>query len=80
MAKENQGGTFPATGGKSLDKAGIERTGYIDKKGTPSGQDAMFNRLPPGEDITKQEVCDIRSQPYKEVTDLGYPGDGFGSE
>jgi hypothetical protein len=56
---------------------GIQSTGFIDKKGTPSGMDAKFNKLPPGENIENQECADVRSLPYKEITPLGYPGDGW---
>ena len=71
---------FPASGGKSLDKAGIADTGYITKKGTPSGKDAMFNYLPPGENIEAQECADIRPEPMKTLVDLGYLGDGWGGD
>lgn len=68
---------FGSSGGKSIDKTGVDNSGYIDKKGTPSGMSAKFNRLPPGEDISDQEVADIRSEEMITVTPLGYPGDGF---
>lgn len=34
------------------------------KKGTPSGLEARFNRLPPGMDNSAQEVADIRKMPF----------------
>jgi hypothetical protein len=69
---------FPGAGsGEVLDKAGVANSGYIVKKNTPYGVGAMFNTLPPGMDIEDQEIADIREQPYREVTDLGYPGDGW---
>jgi hypothetical protein len=70
-------GLFPQSGGEALDKAGVDNVGYIVKKDTPYGVGAMFNTLPPGMEIEDQENADIRVQPYKEVTDLGYPGDGW---
>ena len=44
-------GTLPSSGGASLDKDGIRDSGYLDKKGTPSGMEAKFNKLPPGTNI-----------------------------
>lgn len=62
---------------ESLDKPGFIADGsYIDKKGTPSGEGAMFNRMPPGMDITNQQVCDINDMPMKQLVDISYPGDG----
>lgn len=81
MAKKRPDeGTLPTTGGPVLDRAGIKDTGYIDKKGTPSGMEAKFNALPPGTNIGDQAVSDVSrtlSMPMKTVTDLGYPGDGW---
>lgn len=57
-------------------KSGFQTDGYIDKKGTPSGPGATFNKMPPGMNITNQEVSDIRDMPMKTVTDTSYPGDG----
>lgn len=68
---------FPDSSGESLDKAGIDDSGYIDAKGTPDGLTAMFNYLPPGENIEDQKCADIRPMPFKTVTGLGYPGDGW---
>lgn len=69
--------------GKSnkLDKAGLQESGYIVKKGTPVTMGAeigyIFNRLPPGMNIENQDVTDIRAEPYKEIVSAdGYPGDG----
>lgn len=69
--------TLPASSGPSLDKAGIKNDGYLVKKGTPWGVNAMFNSLPPGMDIEDQELTDQREMPMKMVTGLGYPGDGW---
>jgi hypothetical protein len=59
------------------EKAGFIVGGYIDKKGTPSGESAMFNKLPPGMDITSQEVTDQRDMPMKRIISESYPGDGW---
>jgi len=60
------------------EKVGIEDSGYLNKKGTPSGIGAMFNKLPPGMNIENQEVCDIRAEPIHEYKGGGsYPGDGW---
>jgi len=70
-------GTLPRSGGASLDKDGIDDEGYLEKKGTPSGNMAEFNHLPPGTDIEDQEVAHI--EPQKMLTyagGLSYPGDG----
>jgi hypothetical protein len=38
----------------------------------------FFNSLPPGSDITDQEMADIREEPIKMYTGgLGYSGDGW---
>lgn len=63
--------------GTSLDRAGFAAHGsQITKKGTPSGDDARFNKMPPGQDITNQDVCDINDMPMKRVVAGSYPGDG----
>lgn len=68
---------FPGAGdGECLDKAGVSNSGYITKKGTPYGVEAMFNTLPPGMDIEDQETTDIRKMPYREIVGKSYPGDG----
>jgi hypothetical protein len=60
------------------EKVGIEDSGYLDKKGTPSGQSAMFNKLPPGMNIENQEVCDIRAEKLVEYRGgCSFPGDGW---
>ena len=56
--------------------SGFQTSGYIDKKGTPYGEAAKFNLMPPGMDIANQEVVDIRDMPMKSITDSGYEGDG----
>ena len=67
------GGTYDDIG----EKSGFQTDGYIVKKGTPYGEAAKFNYLPPGMDIDNQENKDIRSMPYVEVTEQSYPGDGW---
>jgi len=70
-------GTLPSSGGASLDKDGIKDSGYLTKKGTPSGEGAKFNMLPPGTNIDDQKVADIREQPMKNWSGgQSYPGDG----
>lgn len=69
---------LPSSGGQSLDKTGIKDSGYLTKKGTPSGEGAKFNYLPPGMNIEDQACADIRGQEM--VTYKGgitYPGDGW---
>lgn len=69
---------LPSSGGKSLDKSGIKDSGYLDKKGIPSGLEARFNYLPPGMNIEDQKDTDIRSQEMKTYSGgLSYPGDGW---
>lgn len=68
---------LPKSGGETLDKSGVNDNGYLVKKGTPYGVDAFFNSLPPGSDITDQEVADIRVEEMKTWTGgLSFPGDG----
>lgn len=69
---------LPKSGGESLDKSGVHNDNYLVKKGTPYGVDVLFNSLPPGMDITDQEMADIREEPVKMWNGgLGYPGDGW---
>jgi hypothetical protein len=87
MAKRNMGeqeprgpheyGVLPKSGGSSVEKDGIDNQGYLTKKGTPSGDSAKFNYLPPGMNIEDQMNADIRSEPIEHYTGgLSYPGDG----
>ena len=69
---------FPNSGGEALDRTGIKDTGYLTKKGTPSGESAEFNYLPPGDVIESQANADIRSQKMITWTGgLSFPGDGW---
>ena len=78
MAKNTAGSPLPTSGGKSLDKTGVNNSDYIDKKGTPSGEGSMFNHLPPGEDIESQKVADIHALSLKTWEGgLSFPGDGW---
>jgi hypothetical protein len=71
-------GVLPKSGGESVEKTGIMDTGYMDKKGTPSGLTAMFNMLPPGSNIEDQKIADIREEPMKMYAGgMSYPGDGW---
>jgi len=75
MAEEN---VLPKSGGQAVEKTGVKDSGYLTKKGTPSGMDAKFNCLPPGMNIEDQEVKDIRGQEMKTWTGgLSFPGDGW---
>lgn len=67
------GGTYDDIG----EKSGFDDSGYLVKKGTPYGEQAKFNYLPPGMEIDNQENKDIRAMPFKELTDMSYPGDGW---
>jgi hypothetical protein len=69
---------LPSSGGEVLDRAGIKDSGYLVKKGTPFGSNVFFNSLPPGSDITDQEMADIREEPLKMYNGgMSYPGDGW---
>lgn len=57
--------------------SGFVTSGYLDKRGTPYGEAAKFNFLPPGMDISNQEMAEIHSMPLKKVVDISYPGDGW---
>jgi hypothetical protein len=61
----------------NLDDPGFDASGNCWYKfGTPYGEKAMFNQLPPGPDITDQDYILINEMPLKRVTMMGYPGDG----
>ena len=51
-------------------------SGFITKKGAPSGEGAKFNVMPPGDMIDNQPDADIRDLPMKQIVGLSYPGDG----
>jgi hypothetical protein len=59
------------------EKSGFITDGYIDKGGTPYGEAAKFNFLPPGMDISNQENAEIHDMPLRKITEESYPGDGW---
>lgn len=59
------------------EKSGFINDGYTDKNGTPFGEAAKFNFLPPGMDISNQENAEINNMPLKKLTDESYPDDGW---
>lgn len=79
MAKDNEAGLLPTSAHMAGNEmVGIKDTGYIDKKGTASGEGAMFNKLPPGMDISDQSTADIRDLPMKFYSGGdSFPGDGW---
>ena len=50
---------------------------YIVKKGTPYGEAAKLNFMPPGMDINDQAIRDIRDMPMRTLVAESYPGDGW---
>ena len=69
---------LPSSGGACVEKTGVKDSGYLTKKGTPSGEGAKFNMLPPGMNIEDQEVADIRGQKMLTYSGgISYPGDGW---
>jgi hypothetical protein len=66
-------GTFDDIG----EKSGFITDGYLDKQGTPYGEAAKFNFLPPGMDISNQENAEIHAMPLVRLTSESYPGDGW---
>jgi hypothetical protein len=68
---------LPKTGGPVLERAGIDDSGYLVKKGLVAGVDEFYNYLPPGMNIEDQHDADIRPMQMYTVTDLGYPSDGW---
>jgi hypothetical protein len=76
---------LPRSGGRTLDKDGVDDEGYLDKKGAPAGQKVtregiqgqILNHLPPGMNIDEQHLADINPIPFKSWEGGGsYPGDG----
>jgi hypothetical protein len=80
-SKRAAAGVLPRRRSEVTDRAGIHNEGYLDKKGTPSGLDALLNKLPPGQDIARQENADINKQKFYrfEGYQKGYSGDDFHS-
>lgn len=74
-------GNIDGMGGTKNDigeMSGFVTQGYLDKKGTPYGEAAKLNLMPPGMEIADQEITDQRTMPMKRVTSESYPGDGWG--
>lgn len=65
--------------GSNNEMIGFQTSGYIDKQGTPYGEAAKFNFLPPGMDISNQENAEIHMIPMKTIVAMSYPGDGWGT-
>ena len=59
------------------ERSGFATGGYIDKQGTPYGEAAKFNFLPPGMDISNQENAEINEMPLRKLVAESYPGDGW---
>jgi hypothetical protein len=59
------------------EKSGFIVDGYLDKQGTPYGESAKFNMMPPGMDIDNQLYAEINEMPLRKVTQESYPGDGW---
>lgn len=57
--------------------SGFITDGYIDKQGTPFGEAAKFNYLPPGMDISNQMNAEIHEMPLRQLVSESYPGDGW---
>jgi hypothetical protein len=57
--------------------SGFVTDGYIDKQGTPYGEAAKFNYMPPGMDISNQMNTEIHEMPLKKLVAESYPGDGW---
>lgn len=67
------GGTYDDIG----EKSGFITDGYLDKGGTPFGEAAKFNFLPPGMEIDNQENAEIHEMPMRKLVAESYPGDGW---
>lgn len=57
--------------------SGFITDGYLDKQGTPYGEAAKFNYLPPGMDIGNQTNAEIHEMPLRKLVAESYPGDGW---
>lgn len=69
---------------KNDQRVGFDTDGYIQKKGITASQatnpDTRYNMTPPGMDINDQKNADIRTLPWKTITGMGYPGDGWNGQ
>lgn len=59
------------------EKSGFITDGYLDKQGTPYGEAAKLNLMPPGMDISNQEIAEIHQMPLRRLVSESYPGDGW---
>ena len=57
--------------------SGFITDGYLDKQGTPYGEAAKFNYLPPGMDISNQKNAEIHDMPMRKLVAESFPGDGW---
>ena len=67
------GGTYDDIG----ERSGFIVDGYLDKGGTPYGEAAKFNYMPPGMEIDNQVNSEINEMKLYKVTSESYPGDGW---
>ena len=63
--------------GENLDDPGLDASGgCFYKWGTPYGEQAMFNQLPPGPDISDQAYVLIHNMPFRQYSGgVTFPGD-----
>lgn len=59
------------------ESSGFITDGYLDKQGTPYGEAAKLNFLPPGMDINNQHNAEIHDMPLRKLTEESYPEDGW---
>ena len=57
--------------------SGFITDGYLDKGDTPYGEAAKLNFLPPGMDISNQQIAQINEMPLRKIVAESYPGDGW---
>ena len=77
MGPSSQIGGMSGTYNDIGEVSGFITDGYLDKNGTPYGEAAKFNFLPPGMDISNQENAEIHTMPLRVLTEMSYPGDGW---
>lgn len=59
------------------EKVGFVTEGYLHPASVPSGENAKFNHMPPGQDIANQDMLTVHEMPVKTVVSESYPGDGW---
>ena len=59
------------------EKSGFATDGYLDKGDTQFGENVKLNFLPPGMDISNQELAEINEMPLRKLTAESFPGDGW---